>query len=34
MVDAPLDYPSFVRLAAANSEQVVGHLLREEEAHG
>ena len=29
-----MDYPSFVRLAAANSEQVVEHLLREEEAHG
>lgn len=29
-----MDYPAFVRLAAANSEQVVEHLLRGEEQHG
>ena len=32
--DSTMDYPTFVRLAAAHSEQVVEHLLREEGAHG
>ncbi len=32
--ESTMDYPAFVRLAAANSEQVVEHLLREESAYG